>query len=37
MVVHAGRDQEVAHAVHAGKKGVCRLVRSLCSCASLET
>jgi len=26
MVVHAGRDQEVAHAVHADKKGVCRLV-----------
>jgi len=26
MVVHAGRDQEVAHDVHAGKKGVCRLV-----------
>ena len=26
MVVHAGRDQEVAHAVHADKKGLCRLV-----------
>jgi len=26
MVVHAGRDQKVAHVVHAGKKGVCRLV-----------
>ena len=26
MVVHAGRDQEVAHVVDAGKKGVCRLV-----------